>query len=90
VIFCVVTIDAHSGEILAGPDLITRGFVHEDQNRDLLDEASDVVLDALESLKGDEVTELGSLKKTMRRALGSFVWEQTRRRPMILPVIMET
>jgi ribonuclease J len=90
VIFCVVTIDAHSGEILAGPDLITRGFVHEDQNRDLLDEASDVVLDALESLKGDEVTEWGSLKKTMRRALGSFVWEQTRRRPMILPVIMET
>lgn len=89
VIICVVTIDSHSGEILAGPDLITRGFVYEDRSRDLLDEAADGVLDALEELEGEQVTDWGSLKKAIRRSLGTFVWAQTRRRPMILPVIME-
>lgn len=89
VIICVVTIDPRSGEILAGPDLITRGFVYEDESRDLLDDAADRVLDALEELEDEEVTEWTALKKAIRRSLGSFVWEQTRRRPMILPVIME-
>ncbi len=89
VIFCVITIDARSGEILAGPDLITRGFVHEDESRDLLDEAADVVLEALEDMEGDVVTDWNALKKVTRRALGSFVWENTRRRPMILPVVIE-
>jgi ribonuclease J len=86
---CVVTIDSRNGEILAGPDLITRGFVHEDGSRDLLDEAADRVFDALDAMEGDDVTDWSALKKVIRRALGQFVWEQTRRRPMILPVIME-
>lgn len=89
VVMCVVTIDAHSGEILAGPDLITRGFVHEDESRDMLDDAADRVLDALERMEGESVTDWTALKKTIRRSLGSYVWETTRRRPMILPVIMD-
>jgi ribonuclease J len=89
IIICVVTIDSRSGEIMAGPDLISRGFVFEDQSRDLLDEAADRVLDALESLETEGVTEWTTIKKATRRALGQFVWEKTRRRPMILPVIME-
>lgn len=89
VIICVVTIDRQNGEILAGPDLISRGFVFEDESRDLLDEAADRVLDALEKLESDRVTEWAAIKQAARRALGSFVWERTRRRPMILPVITE-
>ncbi|CAN5633054.1 ribonuclease J [soil metagenome] len=88
-LLCVVTIDSQTGEVLAGPDLISRGFVHIDEARDLLDEAADRVADALEGLEADQVTEWGALKKACRRSLGEFIWRTTRRRPMILPVIME-
>ena len=88
-VLCVVTIDGQTGEILAGPDLISRGFVFEQQSRDFLDEAAERVADALETLEADEVTDWAVFKKACRRALGEFVWQQTRRRPMIVPVIME-
>jgi ribonuclease J len=88
-LMCVVTIDSQSGEFLAGPDLISRGFVHMDESREWLDEAADRVHDALERLEGEHVTDWQMLKKTCRRALGEFVWHSLRRRPMILPVIME-
>ena len=88
-LLCVVTIDAQSGEILAGPDLISRGFVHVDEARDLLDEAADRVADGLERLEQEGVTEWSAIKKACRRALGEYIWQQTGRRPMILPVVME-
>ncbi len=88
-VLCVVTIDSQTGEVLAGPDIISRGFVYEEQSRDLLDEAADLVADALEELERDGVTDWALIKKACRRTLGEFVWQQTRRRPMILPVIME-
>lgn len=89
ILVCVVTIDSHNGEVLAGPDLISRGFVFEEESRDLLDEAADRVADALETLEGDQVTDWGVIKKTCRRALGEFVWQSTRRRPMLLPIVIE-
>lgn len=89
VIICVVTIDGQNGEILAGPDLITRGFVFEEEQRALLDEAADKVLDALEALEADNVTDWATIKQATRKSIGSFVWERTRRRPMILPIITE-
>ena len=89
IVMCVVTIDSQTGEILAGPDLISRGFVHEQESRDLLDEAADRVADALDVLEQDHVTDWQVIKKACRKALGEFVWQTTRRRPMILPVIME-
>ena len=89
VLICVVTIDAQNGDILAGPDLISRGFVHVDEARDLLDDAADRVADALEDMQPELVTDWGAIKKVCRRTLGEFVWQNTRRRPMILPVVME-
>lgn len=88
-VLCVVTIDAHNGEILAGPDLISRGFVFEQESREFLDDAADRVADALEAISDEESTDWTVLKRTCRRALGEYVWQQTRRRPMIVPVIME-
>ncbi|MBW3595581.1 MAG: ribonuclease J, partial [Actinobacteria bacterium] len=88
-VLCVVTIDAQNGEILAGPDLISRGFVFEQESREFLEEAADRVADALEAIADEEATDWTVLKRTCRRALGEFVWQQTRRRPMIVPVIME-
>ncbi len=89
VVMCIVTIDSQTGEILAGPDLISRGFVHEQEARAFLDEAADRVAGALEVLERDGVTDWGLIKKECRHALGEYVWAETRRRPMILPVVME-
>ncbi len=88
-LLCVVTIDARSGEVLAGPDLVSRGFVHIDESRDLLDEAADRAAAALDDLEAERVTDWSAIKKACRRSLGEFIWQQTGRRPMILPVIME-
>jgi ribonuclease J len=89
ILVCVVTIDSHNGEVLAGPDLISRGFVFEEQSRDLLDEAAERVADALETLEDEQMTDWAVIKKTCRRALGEFVWQSTRRRPMLLPIVIE-
>jgi ribonuclease J len=89
ILVCVVTIDSHSGELIAGPDLISRGFIFEERSRDLLDDAADLVADALEELEGDQMTDWAVVKKTCRRALGEFVWQSTRRRPMLLPIVIE-
>jgi ribonuclease J len=89
IVICVVTIDGQNGEVLAGPDLITRGFVYEDESRRFLGEAADRVAAALEVLEAQHVVEWSSIKKACRRALGEFVWQTTRRRPMILPIVME-
>jgi ribonuclease J len=89
VIICVVTIDGQNGEILAGPDLVSRGFVYEEESREFLDEAADRIADALEALEKDRVTDWSTIKKACRHALGEYVWKQTRRRPMILPIVME-
>jgi ribonuclease J len=89
ILICIVTIDSGTGEILAGPDLISRGFVHMDDARALLDEAAEVVDEALAALDPEVVTDWGAIKKACRRSLGEFVWKETRRRPMILPLITE-
>lgn len=89
ILICVVTIDAQTGEILAGPDLISRGFVYEDESRDFLEEAADRVADALEVLEREGVTDWATIKKKCRRTLGEYVWHETRRRPMIMPIVME-
>ena len=89
IVICVVTIDGHTGEILAGPDIISRGFVYENESRDLLDEASDTVMAALEQLEAEGVTDWAAIKKKTRRALGEFVWTRTHRRPVIMPLVVE-
>jgi ribonuclease J len=88
IVICVVTIDSVTGAILAGPDLITRGFVFEEESRELLDEAARQAAGALAELEADGVTDWGAIKKACRRSLGEFVWSHTRRRPMIMPIVM--
>nr|MBA3430640.1 ribonuclease J [Actinomycetota bacterium] len=89
ILICVVTIDAQRGEILAGPDLISRGFVYHDEAKDMLEEAADRVADALDEMSAEKMTEWSQIKKVCRRTLGDIVWHRTHRRPMILPIIME-
>jgi ribonuclease J len=89
VVVVVVTVDIGSGKVLTGPEIITRGWVYAPEAEDLLDEACDVVAAAVEKALAEGVRNPEGLEQDVRRAAGRFVNERTKRRPMIVPVVME-
>jgi ribonuclease J len=89
VVVVVFTVDAKSGEVLTGPEIITRGWVYAPEAEALLDEARATVLASLQEAADSGGTDYETLKRRARSALGRFVNERTRRRPMIVPVVME-
>ncbi|HIW31335.1 MAG TPA: ribonuclease J [Candidatus Paenibacillus intestinavium] len=89
ILVVVVTLSKADGTILSGPDIISRGFVYVRESEGLLDEANRIVTSTLTKLMNDKVNEWASLKTNVKDSLGRFLYEQTRRRPMILPIIME-
>lgn len=90
ILVVVVTLSKQDGgSIVSGPDIISRGFVYVRESEGLLDEANKIVTSTLNKLMHDKVNEWASLKTNVKDALGRFLYEQTRRRPMILPIIME-
>ncbi|WP_248926314.1 ribonuclease J [Paenibacillus hamazuiensis] len=89
ILVVVVTLSKQDGSIMSGPDIISRGFVYVRESEGLLDEANRIVTSTLNRLMGENVNEWASLKTNVKDALGRFLYEQTRRRPMILPIIME-
>lgn len=89
ILVVVVTLAKQTGAILSGPDIISRGFVYVRESEALLDEANKLVAATLEKMVAENINEWSSLKTAVRDTLGRFLYEQTRRRPMILPIIME-
>jgi ribonuclease J len=89
VVVVVVTVDVTSGAIITGPEIITRGWVYAPEAEDLLDECADEVRRAIGEAAGQQAIDIESLQRHVRRAAGRFVNERTRRRPMIVPVVME-
>jgi ribonuclease J len=89
ILVVVVTLSKQDGTIMSGPDIISRGFVYVRESEGLLEEANRIVTNTLHKLMNDNVNEWASLKTNVKDALGRFLYEQTRRRPMILPIIME-
>ncbi|WP_240417595.1 ribonuclease J [Paenibacillus periandrae] len=89
ILVVVVTLSKQDGAILSGPDIISRGFVYVRESEGLLDEANRIVASTLKRLMSENVNEWASLKTHVKDALGRFLYEQTKRRPMILPIIME-
>jgi ribonuclease J len=89
ILVVVVTLSKQDGTIMSGPDIISRGFVYVRESEGLLDEANKIVSNTLNRLMSENVNEWASLKTQVKEALGRFLYEQTRRRPMILPIIME-
>ncbi len=90
VVVVVVTVDVQTAEIVTGPEIITRGWVYAPEAEDLLDEACDRVAEAVQRALAGGVRDVEALERDVRRAAGKFVNERTRRRPMIVPVVMET
>ncbi len=89
ILIVVVTMDKQRGCVVSGPDIVSRGFVYVRESEQLMDEAREKVKQALEKFETENVTEWASIKSGVRDALGKFLYERTRRRPMILPIIME-
>ncbi|HZA60371.1 MAG TPA: ribonuclease J [Actinomycetota bacterium] len=89
VVIVVLTAEAHSGEVLAGPDIITRGFVHDETSAEMLEEARRRTVASLAEVAAEEVGDPSILKQHVRRTLGRYFFEVTKRKPIILPVIME-
>jgi len=89
VVVVVVTVDTQTGKVLTGPEIITRGWVYAPEAEDLLDEACDTIAATVERSLAAGVRDVEALERDVRRAAGKFVSDRTRRRPMIVPVVME-
>ncbi len=89
ILIVVVTIDKQNSQIAAGPDIVSRGFVYIRESEQLMEEAKNKVQLALEKCQENGISEWSTIKTAVRDSLGRFLYEKTRRRPMILPVIME-
>jgi ribonuclease J len=89
VVVVVVTVDTQTGKVLVGPEIITRGWVYAPEAEDLLDEACDTISVSVEKALADGIRDVEALERDVRRAAGRFVNDRTRRRPMIVPVVME-
>ncbi len=89
VVVVVVTVDITSGKVLTGPEIITRGWVYAPEAEDLLDEACDRVAVAVEAALAKGERDVVALERDVRKAAAKFVNERTKRRPMIVPVVME-
>ncbi|GKX66616.1 ribonuclease J [Clostridium sp. TW13] len=85
----VATIERESGMIIAGPDIISRGFVYVRESEILMDEAREIVRNVLRECEENKITDWATLKSSIRDSLRSFLYEKTKRKPMILPIIME-
>lgn len=89
ILIVVLTLEKYSNQILAGPDIISRGFVYVREAETLIEEARMVVEEALEGCLGRGISDWGKLKNVVKDSLNDYLWKKTKRSPMILPIIME-
>ncbi|MDD3795377.1 MAG: ribonuclease J [Lachnospiraceae bacterium] len=89
ILIVVLTLSRYHNQVLAGPDIVSRGFVYVRESEDLMDEARGVVQTTLDNCLDRKMTDWGKMKNSIRDALSEFLWKRTKRSPMILPIIME-
>ena len=89
IIIVVLTLEKYSNQLLAGPDIVSRGFVYVRESEDLMEEAQRIVDEAVQSCLEKHVSDWGKIKNIIRDSLSDFLWKRIKRNPMILPIIME-
>ena len=89
IMIVVMALERHSNVVLSGPDIVSRGFVYVRESEDLMDQARVVVEEALDHCLSKRMADWGKIKTEVKESLSDFLWKRTKRRPMILPIIME-
>lgn len=89
IMIVVVGLDGVTGQVVSGPDLVSRGFVYVKESDALMEEARDLMDRVMEGCVSRGCTDWGRIKTSIKDSLGDFIWKKTKRRPMILPIIME-
>ncbi len=89
IVVVIVTLDAHTGEVVTGPEIVTRGWVHAPEAELLLEGAKEAVLRSLQDAIDENAMDIETLKRHARSGLSKFINERTRRRPIVIPVVME-
>ncbi len=89
ILIVVVALDCENNFVVSGPDIVSRGFVYVREADELLDEAKLIVAEVLDDCIDRNISDWGRMKNVMKEALNEYVWKKTKRRPMILPIIME-
>ena len=85
----VLALDMTTGELMAGPDIVSRGFVYVRESEELMEEATELMHEVVGDLLDRGITDWGKIKSAIRDSLGDYVWKKTKRRPMIIPIIQE-
>lgn len=89
ILIVVVALDCENNVVVSGPDIVSRGFVYVRESDELLDGARDIVSDVLDDCIDRNISDWGRMKNAMKDSLNEYFWKKTKRRPMILPIIME-
>ena len=89
IIIVVLTLEKYSNQLLAGPDIVSRGFVYVRESEELMEEAQRIVDEAVQGCLEKHVSDWGKIKNIIRDSLSDFLWKKMKRNPMILPIIME-
>jgi ribonuclease J len=85
----VLSTEKGTGKVLAGPEIVSRGFIYVRENIDLIEESKTVIRKALEKCEDTKVKEWNNIKMVIKDSLSSFIYERIKRSPMILPIIVE-
>jgi ribonuclease J len=85
----VVTLDRYSNQVVAGPDIVSRGFVYVRESETLMEDCRITCQRALDRCIDRNITDWGKIKTAIKDDLGEFLWKRTKRSPMILPIITE-
>lgn len=89
IVVVVLTLDSYSGEIFAGPEIVTRGFVYVKESEELLENATAQLSEYIAQRNGKDITDIHRCKNIIRDFLSEYFWKNTKRKPMILPIITE-
>ena len=89
IMIVVLALESSSGYLASGPDIVSRGFVYVRESDELMDEARAILYNRVNECMDKGITDWGKLKTVIKESLGEYVWKKTKRRPMILPIILE-
>ncbi|MBD5466304.1 MAG: ribonuclease J [Lachnospiraceae bacterium] len=89
ILIVVIALDSYNSVVVSGPEIVSRGFVYVREADELLEEARAIITEALDECMDKKVTDWGKIKSVIKDEAGEFLWKKTKRRPMILPIIIE-